>query len=301
MWAMAKVRQVGKWALATAAWAAAAHSSHAASPAGCDVLSADKIELPAAFTDDGQLYLRVSLNGAPERWFELDTGTTPSAVDLAYARLAKLPLTGHRGHGAGAGTDRPAYIQTSATARAGAFTAANISIQALDFAPPGPDGQPIGGLLGTSFLKGQLLIADYRNRKAWVSQGSLARCKAAQPFRLRFDIVVTRIKVGGRPMDAIVDSGGVYDLLVQPAAAPALGLSDAMARGISGVGYGYGGKVDVRGAVGPSLDVGQIHHAQSQASFIPIPLKIDVAIGTHFLRHTRTTIDYRSRKILFEE
>jgi len=292
--------QARKWLLA-AMWAAASASTQAELPAGCNPLSADAIELPAAFTDDGQLYLRVSLNGAPERWFQLDTGTTPSAVDLGYARLAKLDLTGHRGHGGGAGADRPAYIQTSATARAGAFTAPNISIQALNYAPRGPDGQPIGGVLGTSFLKRQLLIVDYRTRKAWISQGSLARCKTAQLFRLRFGIVVTRIKVGGRPMDAIVDSGGVYDLLVQPSAAPAFGLSDAMAKGMSGVGYGYGGKVEIRGAVGPALDVGQIHHAQSQVSFIPIPLKIHVAIGTHFLRHTRTTIDYRSRKILFEE
>jgi hypothetical protein len=282
-------------------WAAALPPAQAALPAGCDPLSADKIELPAAFSDDGQLYLRVSLNGAPERWFELDTGTTPSAVDLAYARLAKLDLTGHKGRGSGAGTNRPALIHTSATVRTGTFTAANVSMQALDFAPPGPDGQPIGGLLGTSFLKRQMLIADYRFRKAWISHGSLVACKAAQPFRLRFDIVVTRIGVGGRPMEAIVDSGGVYELLVQPSAAPGLGLSDGMAKGVSGVGYGYGGKVDVRTAVGPSLDVGQIHHAQSQVSFIPMPPKIKVAIGTHFLRHTRTAIDYRSRKILFEE
>jgi len=90
-------------------------------------------------------------------------------------------------------------------------------------------------------------------------------------------------------------------LLVQPSAAPALGLSDAMAKGTSDVGYGYGGKVDVRGSAGPSLDVGQIHHAQSQVSYIAMPPRIDVAIGTLFLRYTRTMIDYRSRKIPFEE
>lgn len=298
---MSTVRQVGRWFSAGMLLATALSPLQAANPAGCDALAADNIELPTAFTDDGQLYLRVSLDGAPERWFQLDTATTPSAVDLAYARLADLHLTGHKGHGAGAGANRPAYIQTSATARAGAFTAANISIQALDFAPPGPDGQPIGGVLGTSFLKGQLLIVDYRVRRAWISQGTLARCEAAQPFRLRFNIVVTRIKVGGHSMNAIVDSGGVYDLLVQPSAAPALGLTKAMANGVPGVGYGYGGKVDVRGSVGPSLDVGQVHHAQSQVSFIAIPLKIDAAIGTLFLRHTRTTIDYRSMKVLFEE
>jgi hypothetical protein len=298
---MAKAQQVvGALCVAVAAltnWSPA----RSAVPAGCDVLSAPKLELPAVFTDDGLLYLRVSLNGGPERWFELDTGTMPSVVDLAYARLAKLDLTGHTGHGDGAGADRPQYIQTHADAQAGALAVPNISIQALNFAPPGPDAQPIGGVLGTSFLKHMLLIADYRNRKAWISEGSLARCSNAQSFRLRYNIVVTRIKVGGKPIDAIVDSGGVYDLLVQPSAAPALGLSEVMAKGESGVGYGYGGKVDVRGGIGPSLDVGQIHHAQSEAAFIPIPLKVYVAIGTHFLRHTRMTIDYRSRKIMFEE
>ena len=123
---MAKAQQAGKWLLAVILSAAALPPAHAALPAGCDVLSADKIELPAAFTDDGLLYLRVSLNGATERWFELDTGTTPSAVDLTYARSAKLDLTGHRGRGSGAGADHPAYIQTHADARAGTFTAANI-------------------------------------------------------------------------------------------------------------------------------------------------------------------------------
>jgi len=296
---MAKAQQV-RWALLMIT-ACVARNPALASAAGCDILTAAKVELPTAFTEEGLLYLRVSLNGAPERWFELDTGTTPSTVDLAYARLARLDLNGRAGHGVGAGADRPQYIQTRADVRTGSFKVDNVSIQALDFAPTGPDGQPIGGVLGTSFLKRTLLIADYRNRKAWISQGSLARCDAAQPFRLRFDIVVTRIRVGGRPMDAIVDSGGVYDLLVQPSAAPALGLSDIMASGKAGVGYGYGGKVEVRGGIGPALDIGRIHHPQSEAAFIPIPLKIDVAIGTHFLRHTRMTIDYRSRKILFEE
>jgi len=298
---IAKVPWVPKLLFALTISALALSGAQATISASCDALAGEKVDLPAAFTDEGQLYLRVSLKNAPERWFQLDTGTTPSAVDLAYARLAKLDLTGAKGQGAGVGADRPAYIKTSAAARAGAFSAVGVSFVAFDFAPPGPDGQPIGGLLGTSFLKDQLIVVDYRMRKAWISRGTLANCKAAQPFRLRFNIVVTRIKVDGRPIDAIVDSGGVYDLLVQPSAAAALGLSDAMAKAVSETGYGYGGKANVRVAVGPSLDVGQIHHAQSQASFIAIPLKIGVGIGTHFLRHTRMTIDYRSRKILFKE
>lgn len=298
---MAKTQQLRLLVSLAATLLAGAASARPASRSECDMSSASNVELPSAFTDDGLLYLRVSLNGVPERWFELDTGTTPSAVDLSYARLAKLDLRGRRGHGDGAGTDRPEYIQTHADVRAGAFATSDISIQALDFAPPGPDGQPIGGVLGTSFLQSHTLIADYRARKAWIGQGSLAGCPAAQPFKLRFNIVVTRIGVGGRPMEAIVDSGGVYDLLVQPAVAASLGLADVMAKGATGVGYGYGGKVEVKGGIGPALDVGQIHHSRSEAVFIPIPPKVDVAIGTHFLRHTRMTIDYRSRRILFEE
>jgi hypothetical protein len=298
---MARLRQFGRGLFVAMMWAAPLSSMQAASPSICDTLSADHIELPTAFNDDGWLYLRASLDGAPERWFLLDTGTTPSVVNMDYARLAKLNLTGGKGRGAGAGDNRPAFIRTSAKVRAGTFTTAAISIVALDLPKTGPDGQPVGGVLGTSFLKGQVLVVDYRIRKAWISQGSLAGCQTAQPFKLRYGIVVTSIKVGGRTKDAVVDSGGVFELLVQPSAAPALGLSEVMEKSKLGDGYGYGGKVDIRVAAGPSLDVGQIHRPESQISFITIPLKIDVAIGTHFLRQTRTTIDYRTRKILFEE
>jgi hypothetical protein len=298
---MARVLQIGKWLVAALMWSAPLSYVQAARLTGCDALSADHIELPAAFTDDGLFYLRASLNGGPERWFLLDTGTTPSVVNMDYARLAKLDLSGRKGRGIGAGDNRPAFIRTSGSVQAGAFTAAAISVVASDDVRTGPDGEPLGGILGASFLKGQVLVVDYRSRKAWISQGSLAGCKTAQPIRFRFGIIMTKIKLSGRAMDAFVDSGGVFDLLVQPSAAPALGLSEAMETGISSSAYGYGGKVDVRRAVGPSLDVGQIHRPQSQVSFIPLPIRIDVALGSQFLRQTRTTIDYRARKILFEE
>ena len=67
-----------------------------------------------------------------------------------------------------------------------------------------------------------------------------------------------KIGIGGRELDAMVDTGGAYELLIHPAAVPCRGLDNLMTCSPLMEGRTYGG---IKGAPrsGPPLDVGMMH------------------------------------------
>lgn len=273
-----------------------------AAPAFARAAPSPATSLPAAFTDSGGLYVRASVDGAAERWFAVDTGTTPSVIDLGYARSLGLPLDGRRGRGLGAGPDRPSYVSGRLTdLRIGTRHFHQVLVQAFPFAPPGPDGQPIAGVLGSSLLGGRVWTIDYPAHRLLVDDESLADCAVCQPFDFRSGIPVVTVRLNGRATDAIIDTGGVYTLLVQPNAATRLGLASAMAAATPDTGWGYGGRAEFRSGAGPDLEVGPVRRAAVRTMFLAIPVPIDAAIGTEFLHGVRMTIDYPARRVRFAE
>ncbi len=170
---------------------------------------ADRL-LPAAFHIDGQedVFLKVSVNGAPQVWMALDTGTDPSEINLAYAQSLGLKLGPPVNTGAGVGGDgfavQPVEI---AHLQAGSEARDHVAFETTSLTVPGPDGRPIAGMLGytagpdfaigqtirrkpvvayiplppelpvdgavgTAFLKDYKVIIDYRSQRICFEPGA---------------------------------------------------------------------------------------------------------------------------------
>ena len=263
----------------------------------------DKIVLPSAFSG-GFAYIKVSINGAPAVWMNIDDGTTPSAIDIDYARSLGLTLkhTGKLGEGAG---DSPAEVlrTRAATLATGSVSQANIAFEATSLkAFKAPDGTPLEGILGYSFLKGRILVLDYKAGEVDLLTASKP-APGDLPFTYDDDVPSIAITVAGHPVTALIDSGGGYNLLLTPATATAIGLGDAMASGPTGTGYGYNGAQTMRGGTAPDLNVGTItltNPATVFTTFGNAPLKAGGSLGNQFLMHYRVTLNYRTKTIRFE-
>ena len=257
--------------------------------------------LPSAFADgSNHVFLKVSINGAPEVWMLLDTGTVPSTIDRAYAQSLGLKLGKESDTGKGAGTDPIVIAKTKVrSVRVGATTRQDVAFESMVFSFPTPDGQKAVGVLGYSFLAGRILVVDYPKREVLLTDAGLTRTQGF-PFRMIYNIPTVRAALGGQRVDALIDTGGYYDVLLTPPAATRLGLEKAMADGAAATGHGYGGAQDYKLGKGPDLTVGDLVKPGPAIAFIPLPIKIDGALGTVFLKDYRMTLDYPAKRVLFE-
>lgn len=259
------------------------------------------IALPAAFRD-GFVFLQVSVNGAEPVWMELDDGTSPSAIDLDYARSLGLILKPGAGSGTGFGTEKISFYNTQATVTAGEAR------RAIDFsAAPltgmtGPDGKPLAGVLGYSFLRNRILVIDYPKSEIRFAAAT-APCACDLPMGIDNDIPTIPVTVAGHRLTALIDSGGAYELLVTPAGVKTAGLDAQAAQAKPVTGYGYAGSQTAAIGTAPNLSVGAITRQNPSAvysTFGTAPLKTPAALGAWFLRDYKVTLNYRARTVRFE-
>ncbi|WP_443749890.1 aspartyl protease family protein [Asticcacaulis solisilvae] len=259
------------------------------------------IALPAAF-HDGMVYVQVSVNGAAPVWMDLDDGTSPSAIDLDYARSLGLALKPGAGSGTGIGTERVEFFNTSADLAAGAVS------RKIDFSASrlkgmvGPDGKPLMGVLGYSFLAGRILVIDYPNQKV-IFAATSKPCACDLPMGLDTNIPTVPVTIAGHRMTALIDSGGMYDLLATPAAVRLAGLETWAAQGRPVTGYGYAGAQGVKIGQAPDVAVGAIRKETPETvygTFGTSPLKAEAALGARFLEGYRVTLNYRARTVRIE-
>lgn len=257
--------------------------------------------LPAAFAaDTNHIFLKVSINRAPEVWMLLDTGTVPSTIDRDYARSLGLKLGKESNTGKGAGTGPIVIAKTKArSVQVGAAARQEVSFESMTFSIPTPDGQKAVGVLGHSFLAGRILVVDYLRREVSFTDASLTRAQGF-PFRMVYNIPTVRAALGDQRIDALIDTGGYYDILLTPPTARRLGLQKAMSEGATATGHGYGGAQDYKHGKGPDLSIGDLVKPAPAIAYVPLPIKIDGALGTVFLKDYRITIDYPAKRILFE-
>jgi len=259
------------------------------------------IELPAAF-HDGLIYIRVSVNGAAPVWMNLDNGTSPSAISLDYARSLGLRLDKAAGWGTGIGHKPVEFFNTMADLTAGGST------RRIDFAASrldgmiGPDGRPLAGVLGHSFLKGRILVIDYPRNRVWFTS-RLEPCGCDLPMGEDFNIPTVPVTIAGRCMTALIDSGGMYELLITPSGVRTAGLQAYAEAAKPRISYGYAGSQTVRVGTAPDVAVGSILRHNPSAvygAFGTSPLKSQAALGATFLKDYRVTLNYRARKVRLE-
>ncbi len=262
--------------------------------------SAD-ITLPATF-QDGVIYIKASVNGATPVWMLLDNGTTPSAIDVGYAKSLGLALKPGAGSGTGIGTAKFRFFNTSANLAAGTDDR-RIAFSAIDLGTiKGPDGQPLKGVLGYSFLAGRIAVIDYPRSEVHFA-ATEAPCACDIAMTLDNDIPAVPVRVAGHAMRALIDTGGAYDLLLTPAGVTAAGLQASARDARPTTGYGYGGAQAASVGTAPEISAGGVTQSNPQtlfATFGTSPLKSPAALGFAFLKAYKVTLNYRARTVRFE-
>ncbi len=157
----------------------------------------------------GKPYVMVSINGKGPFRFMVDTGTGGDAIvtselaaqlDLPQAGEARLnDPTGQGGQNA-----RMRKIDTLRVAGIDFY-----AIKAVEHALPAGDGA-CQGMLGFTLFRDFLLTLDYINGRMILADGELTPDgeKSVLPFRMPDGVPIARLKIGGRDVEAQIDSGG---------------------------------------------------------------------------------------------
>jgi predicted aspartyl protease len=273
------------------------------------------VEVPFEFHHN-EIILQVRVGGKGPFNMMLDTGTDPSAIDLATAKELGLKLSGKGAPVSGGGTSKSVAYETSLPlVEVGSLTVKKISAAAIDLSKVSERlGKPLHGVLGHSLLNGRIVQIDYPNRVVrFYSQSPFPKA-ANQPntpkrtvlaFRYSDNVLVEDVLVNGKKVVANFDTGssGTFDLT--PAAVSYLGLEEEFNRAKPKTSVGYNNVSENREGKLDNVTIGAISVAEPAVVFFGKGMGYDkrpwgINIGNVFLKDFVVTIDYRSKLITLE-
>ena len=266
------------------------------------------IEVPCEFINN-TIYLQVTINGTGPFLMTLDTGTNPSAINLATAQQLGLKLRSAKSAGKGFGSGKITTRKTKiARLEVAGIVTKGVAFEALDLsAASAKSDKPIVGLLGYSFLKGRILQIDYPHHKLRFYQElpfSRSRSQYEARLAMTFDahVPVIDIFVEGKRSRALLDTGGSYELLLTPGAVTHLGLEKEFKEAKILSGGGYAGQQEIRLGHVSRLSIGSFTANAPDVVFATFgkdsPFKLaEGGLGTFFLKDFVITFDYRHKLI----
>jgi len=157
----------------------------------------------------GRPYVMVLVNGKGPFRFVIDTGTggqafvTSELVDqLGLPEAGQIHLNDPSGQG---GRKVPMVLIRSIEVAGVQFTGVKAAVHKLDIG----DGS-CQGLLGFVLFRNYMLTLDYPKRQMVLAQGSLTPDggRSVLPFRMPDGIPIVSMAIGGKTIDAQLDSGG---------------------------------------------------------------------------------------------
>lgn len=157
----------------------------------------------------GKPFVMVTVNGRGPFRFIIDTGTGGQAmVTGELAQQLGLPVAGETrlsdptGRG---GQTAPLVLIDSLRLAGLEFNA----VKAVRHSLPRGDGD-CQGMLGFTLFRDVLLTLDYPNARLILSRGALTPDgeKSVLPFRMPDGVPIASLRIGGRPVEAQMDSGG---------------------------------------------------------------------------------------------
>ena len=263
-----------------------------------------------------EIILQVKVNGKGPFNLMLDTGTDPSAIDLATAREIGLKLDPIARQGTGGGTSINLTYETKLPLlEIGGLTAKNIEALAIDLSRISQRlGKPIHGVLGHSLLNDRIVQIDYPQRVVrFYSKSSFAQAvkqantpnRTVLPFRYADDVLIDEVSVNGKKIVANLDTGSDGTFQLTPTAVSDLRLEDEVSKAKVSTSVGFNGVSENReGQIG-SVTIGGISIAAPTVIFFAKGAGRDkrawgINIGNAFLKDFVLTIDYRRKLITLE-
>jgi predicted aspartyl protease len=276
------------------------------------------IEVPFQFVQS-EIILRVRVNDQGPFNMALDTGTDPSAIDLATARKIGLKLADKGQHAEGGGTGVNLGYETRLPIVAiDGLIARNVAAAAIDLSHISDLlGMPLHGVLGHSLLNRRIVQIDYPQRVVRFYStspyvGVDFQRNSAKYTRLSFrydnDVLVDEVYVNGQKVTANFDTGGGGNSIFKftPKAVASLGLEDKLQDAHNSSSAGYNGAYENReGKLDAVVSIGAINVQSPIVEFFPKGTGHDdkhwsVNIGNAFLKDYVVTIDYLAKVIVLE-
>lgn len=272
-------------------------------------------EIPFEFYKN-EIIIQVQINGKGPFNMMLDTGTDPSAIDLATAKEIGLKLnsTGHQGSGSGASVNL-AYQTKLPLVDVGPLQAKNINALAIDLSKISERiGKPIHGILGQSLLNKRIVQIDYPKRIVRFYSKTPFPKTSDRPdtakhttlaFRYDDDVLVDNVSVNGKKMTANFDTGSNSGFQITPAAVTELGLNDEVSKGRVTNAVGYNGASENHEGQVKNVTVGGISVDNPAVTFFGKGTGHDkkpwgINIGNVLFKDFVVTIDYRRKTITLE-
>jgi hypothetical protein len=267
-------------------------------------------EIPFTF-DRNQAIFEVWMNGhGPFNMF-LDTGGNPSAVDLAAARTAAIPVdTSAVGEAAGAGGELvPIYAATISGLEFGGAHFGDVQAVALDLGHVSNRlERSLHGVLGYSFLAGKIVQIDYPERVIRIFADSATMREEelgfTMPLRLRPGgtiPLIEAVSVNGLAVEVTLDTGSSLALELYPWAVEELGLAGEFARAEASSVVGARGEESIRQGRVESVRIGPFELGQQDIVFTQKerrrPDQEEGNVGNALLKHFVVTLDYVNGRI----
>jgi predicted aspartyl protease len=270
-------------------------------------------EVPFELVHD-LVVVQARVNGRGPFRMLIDTGTSPSAVDLGQTAKMGLAL-GEAGSASGAGAGKgeiPVRMTSFATLELGPLRAADVEALAVDLAGLSTQlGQSIVAVLGYSLLQGQVVQFDFPQGKLrflerFVPPRAVRGQTATLPFRLSGAEapLVEGVVVKNHKATALLDTGASGALLFTSDGVRRLGLGAELARARPTRGSGYGGTFSLVTGKVDGLRIGSIVIEGLPSSFPPRGSghddeAYDVNIGNGAMKKFVVTFDYRNNIVSF--
>jgi predicted aspartyl protease len=201
--------------------------------------------------------------GTSERQnFIIDTGTSPSILNISAARRMELPLS--QAKLSAIGRQSETFAATVSEIRLGPLQALSVPVLVTDLSSVERDiNLPIAGILGMDVLGRTSFRLDYGNQL--IEFGDFALAGIQVNLSTRADLPIAEIKIGGKLMHLLVDTGA--DRLVFFGSRPAAELSPNTANNLL-QGNSVASAVPVR-AVSPLDFELSGEHFHQNAYFVP--------------------------------
>jgi hypothetical protein len=136
--------------------------------------------------------------------FVIDTGTSPSILNIAVARRLGLPLSRARVSAIGGLSDT--FAATVPEIRLGPLHSISVPVLVSDLSRVERDLKlPIAGILGFDILGKSSFRLDYR--KQLIEFGEVAHEGIPIELSIKADLPIAEIKTGGKSLRLLVDSG----------------------------------------------------------------------------------------------
>jgi predicted aspartyl protease len=270
-----------------------------------DTASSPEHMLPSMF-HKGFVYIKVSINGRPEAWMILDSGSTESIVDKAYAEQIGLTLTPSTVPQATFGSSPPQNYNTDTVRlRVGQEQEKIVGFEAIALGMRGPHGEPVAGMLGRTYLEGKSIVIDYPHNTVYLETTPQPADPRDVAMSLTTGIPLITLNFGGKMLPSLIDTGGTYDMIITPATVEELGIKHLMAEARPAPTMGHGGEQAIVVGKAPSFSVGAMTVQNQRAAYTSFGTATEtigagVSLGIGFLKNYKVTLNYVAHTVRFE-